>query len=452
MNIDSLMKKYDVKSKFIEYTEWFTEKESILQTNNELKTFAKSRGESCSVRMFVNGAWGFASSSKKELEKLFEKSFKLAFNASKIKKNKSIMKEFEINKDNVRATIKKNPFEIDDEEKIKILQDINKTYSYPEIKNINSTINFGKTNKLYINSLGSRITQESFNSQIYSSIVGGKKLTSTYFTKRVKKGYELFDLFDYATEIKKVEDKLKRLINAPNVKSGVYDIVVDPDLGGTFFHEAVGHALEADHIREKNTCLSLNEDVGNSNLTLYDDATLKDYWGSYTYDDEGIKSKPTLLIDKGKIVNFMNDISSFFDVNGLKKSSNGRRASPHELPIPRMSNTVVKRGDFSKEELIEKVKNGLFVSGFRGGAVEPITGVFSFKAGEAFLIEKGKITHSFRDVTLSGDLKKLLKNINGFGKTIENNFAGGFCGKKGQSVLVSEKVPHISVRGVNVGN
>ncbi|MBN1923844.1 MAG: TldD/PmbA family protein [Nanoarchaeota archaeon] len=452
MNSENLLKEFEAKAELVEYFKSNIITETLLQNNNELKTFVNSKAEAYSVRMLVNGAWGFASTSnEEEVPNVFNTCFRLALNASKLRKNKTVMKELEVNKDVVKAKVKLDPFSISGEDKKDFIKEFNKSFNNGLIKNADTTLSFNKLNTQYVNSMGADVSEERIYSQILSSIIGGERLANAVIIRRAQQGYDFIKKTNINSEIMKAESRLKRLIKAVNVKPGIYNIVVDPSLAGTFFHEAVGHALEADHLREKNTCLALGEKF-NKNLTLYDDPTLPKYWGSYAYDSEGIRAKPSILIDKGRIVNFMNDVASYFDIKGLKKTANGRSQNPHSVPITRMSNTVVKPGDYSKEELFEKVKNGLFVCGFSGGAVEPVSGIFSFQAEEAFEIRNGKKKGFYRGVTLSGDLKRLLNDITGIGKIVKNEWSGGSCGKREQWVPVSEKMPHISVRGVSVGN
>jgi TldD protein len=450
MNYEQLIKKYEQDSKLVEYWESKSCKEIIIQQNKELKSYIKTDFKGYSVRMLVNGCFGFASSNDfKKQKEVFATAYKLAKNASLFKKNKTIIKNFETNKAKIKSKIKIDPFTISEKEKIEYLKDFNNSFSLKELKNVESTISFSKNNNFYTNSKSTQISEESNYSQLFNEITA--KNENCHNIRRAKKGYELLK-FNYNEFIKESEDKIKRLMKAKLAKPGRYDLVIDPEISGTFFHEAVGHALEADCLREKSTCISLGEQVSTEELTLSDNPTLKNYWGSYAYDNEGIKSKKNILIKKGKVTNFINDLSSYFDVNGLKKTSNGRMQSIHNLPIPRMSNTQVKPGKYSKQELIEKVKNGLLVKGFSGGAVEPTSGVFSFKADEAFLIKNKKIIKSFKGASLSGDLKEVLKNITGISKEFNSPYNGGMCGKKGQSVPVSEKVPYIAVRDINVGN
>ena len=452
MNAKQLIKKYESLAQAIEVNFVNSKTETFIQQNNELKTFAKTNGKVISVRMIVNGCYGLSSTNNfNHLEKIFKKSYGLAKSGSNIKKNKTIIKETEIKKDNIKLKIKINPFEISSEEKINFLKEYNKTYSLKDIKNKETFIRFNQGTKTYLNNKGANIVQDYNYSQLFSTIYGGSSLESANVIYRSQKGYEFFN-YDYISQIKKVEEKLKHLLNAKKFTPGKYDVVIDPELTGTFFHEAVGHSLEADTLREKSTCLELNETVSSKDLTLIDDPTLKDYWGSYKYDDEGIKSTPQTLIKEGKIINFLNNKSSYYDVEGLTKTANGRMQSPHSMPIPRMSNLVIKTGQYSKNDLIKKIKNGLLVGGFCGGAVEPITGTFSFKSDYAYKIENGVITEKLKGVTLSGNLKEILKNIVGFGKEVDDLWSGGTCGKKGQHVPVSEKVPYIAVRGVTVGN
>ncbi len=452
MNPEQLIKKYSDKCELAEYWGIESEKETIIYENQALKSLINSSSRGISARMLVNGCFGFASSNDcSSAEKIFKKAYNLALNASKIKKEKTILKDFETHKCSAKASIKIDPFNIEPQKKISFLKDFHKHFVDKSIKNNESVMGFIKSKQIYTNSFGARVEQESCRSQLFNEIIAGNPIENVHSLRRALKGYELFD-FDYAKFAKEASDKISRLINAKNVKPGKYNVILDPEICGTFFHEAIGHALEADALREKNTCVSLDEQVSTEELTLYDNPTIKGYWGSYEYDDEGIKSKKSVLIKNGKIVNFMNDLQSYSDVNGLKKTANARMQGIHNVPIVRMSNTEVKKGKYSFDELIEKIGNGILLKGFSGGAVEPITGVFSFKANEAIIIKNGKVSGNFKGASLSGDLKETLKNITGIGKEIANNYSGGMCGKKGQSVPVSERVPYISVRDINVTN
>jgi TldD protein len=452
MNPEQLIKKYADKCELIEFWNIESENESIIYENKSLKSLINSSNKGISARILVNGCFGFASSNdSNSAEKIFKKAYSLALNASRIKKEKTILKDFETNKCSVKARIKIDPFGVDTQKKIDFLKDFHKNFDDKLIKNNESVMGFMKSKQTYVNSFGSRVEQESCRSQLFNEIIAGNPIENVHSIRRASKGYELFN-FDYGKFAKDASDKIKRLINAKNVKPGKYNVILNPEICGTFFHEAIGHALEADALREKNTCVSLGEQVSTEELTLYDNPTIKGYWGSYEYDDEGIKSKKNTLIKNGKIVNFMNDLQSYSDITGLKKTANARMQGIHDVPIVRMSNTEVKRGKYSFDELIEKTKNGMILKGFGGGAVEPITGIFSFKANEVIIIKNGKISGNFKGASLSGDLKETLKNITGIGKEITNNYSGGMCGKKGQSVPVSESVPYISVRDINVTN
>ena len=453
MNPYSLIKSFQDKALLVEYSELLSNKEILIQHNNELKSFSKSKFEAYSVRTFVKGAFGFSSTSNpKELPRIFKESYNLALNASRNKLHKSEFKELDYSVDNVKSSVKEDPFTMSDEEKLSFVSNVNKIYSSKEIKDIESSTSFTKRISTYANSRGGRIVQNDNYTGFSSVIVGGENLETASVRKYAKLGFELFKKFDVNKALLEVEEKLIRLIRAPYAKPGVYDLVLDPDIAGIFFHEALGHALEADTIREKSTCIALSDKVGPDFLTLVDDPTIPDKWGSFAYDDEGMKSKHSTLKKEGVVVNFINDYSSYLDVPGLVKTSNGRAETPHSIPIPRMSNTVVKKGSMAKDELISHVKDGLLVAGFAGGAVEPLTRVFSFKAPEAFVIKDGKIEGSIKGVTLSGDLKTLLMNITNIGKETLDGLTGGFCGKKGQHIPVAQDVPYMSVRGVSVGN
>lgn len=77
---------------------------------------------------------------------------------------------------------------------------------------------------------------------------------------------------------------------------------------------------------------------------------------------------------------------------GVASTGNGRRESFAHLTMPRMTNTYMRPGAHSREEMIRSVKKGLYAVNFGGGQVDITSGKYVFSATEAYLIEDGRVT------------------------------------------------------------
>ena len=109
----------------------------------------------------------------------------------------------------------------------------------------------------------------------------------------------------------------------------------------------------------------------------------------------------------------------------------------------------VKKGDYSFEELVEELKNGIIVYGFRGGETDPSTGSFVFRAEYARKVENSTVKSYLKHVTLVGNTLKILTNISAIGKEVKK--VRGTCGKMGQYVEVAEISPFILIKNVRIG-
>ena len=88
--------------------------------------------------------------------------------------------------------------------------------------------------------------------------------------------------------------------------SGKMTVVMHRGFGGVLFHEACGHGLEADSI-EKGTSVfagRMGEQVASELVTLVDDGSIPGEWGSNTFDDEGVPTQRTVLIEAGEAGGF----------------------------------------------------------------------------------------------------------------------------------------------------
>jgi TldD protein len=263
-------------------------------------------------------------------------------------------------------------------------------------------------------------------------------------------GFELFDLHS-PEEVAEVATKRSLLmLSARKAPMGRMAVVLSSEAGGTVIHEAIGHGLEADLAQHGLSVYSkkIGEKVASSLITVVDDPTLPQKRGSYAFDDEGVASQKTILVEKGILRGYLYDRLSALE-DGVESSGNGRRESYQYKPIPRMSNTMILPGKMGPEEIVHSVEKGLFVKKMGGGQVNTVNGDFIFEVNEGYLIEKGRVGEPVRGATLIGNGPKVLQDIDMIGNDL--GFGIGTCGKDGQGVPVANAQPTLRIPELVVG-
>ncbi len=257
-------------------------------------------------------------------------------------------------------------------------------------------------------------------------------------------GMELFDRISPAEIAKRAALRALMMLDAREAPSGQMPVILHSDAGGTMIHEAVGHGLEADFIKENMSVYarSLGKKVASELVSVVDDPTLPNLRGSYPIDDEGTPSRRTVLVEDGILKGFLYD-----RLNAMRQEAvstgNGRRESYRHKPIPRMSNTMILPGINSPEEILRDTPSGLLVKKMGGGQVNPVNGDFVFEVAEGYLIENGKQGEAVRGATLVGNGPRVLTGIDMVGNDL--GFAIGTCGKDGQGVPVSDAQPTLRI-------
>jgi TldD protein len=217
-------------------------------------------------------------------------------------------------------------------------------------------------------------------------------------------------------------------------------------------HEAVGHPLEGDFNRKGTSAFSgrMGQTVASELCTVVDDGTIARRRGSLNVDDEGTPTQCTTLIEKGKLVGYMQDKMNA-RLMGVKPTGNGRRESFAHPTMPRMTNTYMLAGPHDPQEIIRSVKKGLYAVNFGGGQVDTTSGKFVFSASEAYLIEDGKVTRPVKGASLIGSGPEVLQRVTMLGNDLKLDAGVGNCGKEGQTVPVGVGQPTMKVDGLTVG-
>jgi len=263
-------------------------------------------------------------------------------------------------------------------------------------------------------------------------------------------GFELFDENPFEEVAVRAARKAVDMLSARKAPGGRMPVVISSDAGGTMIHEAIGHGLEADLIQQGLSVYSnkMGQQIASPLVTIIDDSTLPGKRGSFRFDDEGVKSQRSVLVEKGILKGYMHNRLTAMK-EGIPSTGNGRRQSYKHRPIPRMSNTFIAEGEGSPEAIVKSVEKGFYVKKMGGGQVNTVTGEFVFEVSEGYLIEKGMVGEPVRGATLIGNGPEVLNSIDMVGNDM--GFAIGTCGKDAQGVPVSDAMPTVRIPEMVVG-
>ena len=403
---------------------------------------------SARIRVLNNGAWGFAHTT--DLSKINEIT-ETAIKLSNSLKGDVKLSENDIIKDKIKTDSKIPVSDISIEEKKEVLDEATKSASIDKVNSTTVIYTDSEREELFLNSEGSQIEVATTRVRmaLNASASNGEIIQFGHGSIGGVRGYEIITETDIEEFARKIGEKAVRLLDAKPAPSGQFPVIADPELTGVLIHEALGHAVEGDLILQNDSILKgkMNTQIASDIVNIFDDASLKEGFGYYPYDVEGVKTKPNQLVKNGKLISLLNSRET---ASKLKmKSSGNARSQISDQPIVRMSNTFLKPGDNSFEELLEDIDNGIYLKGSRGGQVDTGKGIFQFNAAEGYLIEKGEIKTPLRDVSLSGNILETLKNIDAIGNDFK--LSVGFCGKDGQTAPVGDGGPHTRILNALVG-
>ena len=275
-----------------------------------------------------------------------------------------------------------------------------------------------------------------------------------------RKAYE--DLTNLDTQVQSAAKRAVDALFLPSIEGGIYPVVIDPILTGLFVHEAFGHLSEADMTYENPELLevmSMGKRFGCQELQIFDGAAPDSeaeiselqshvHRGSYYYDDEGTPATVTQLIKDGILVGRLHSRETAGKL-GEQPTGNARCLNYHYSPIVRMTNTWIGRGKTPVQDLFQDISTGVYAANWLGGMTNGE--MFTFSAGEAWMIRNGQLAEPVRDVTLSGNVFKTLANIEAIGDDFYWDESGG-CGKGSQSGLaVGCGGPSLRIKDVVIG-
>jgi TldD protein len=442
------IKKYDA-----DYVEAHLEESQaghITYRGRELESIGRATDSGGNVRALVKGGWGFVSfNSLTELPGRVELAVKQArFVGNEVSK----LAAAEPVTDVVSAEVDRNPATIPLAEKKRLLDEYNEIIwrtSETRTSTISYTDSYKKT--IFLSSSGSYIEQERMDVTLRLAAVATRDSDVQQVGLSLGSRGDFGSVQNLYQQVEQMARHAVELLSAPQVKGGEYTVVLDPVLAGVFVHEAFGHLSESDFVYENDRLcqiMTLGKQFGSEQLNIVDTATIPGLRGSYKYDDEGMPATKTFLVREGKLVGRLHSRETAAKMNE-KPTGNARAINYRYPPIVRMTNTYIEPGTTSFEDMIADIKEGIYAKNWYGGMTS--MEMFTFSAGEAYMIRNGKIAEALRPVMLTGNVFTTLQNIDAIGNDLDMNQGGG-CGKGGQMPLpVANGSPHIRIRHCLVG-
>ena len=422
----------------------------IAYRGRELESVARATAAGGNVRALVGGGWGFISFDN--FDELPSKVALAVEQAQFVGNKESKLAPVEPVVDAVTSGVDKNPVTMPLTEKKRVLDDYNHIiWRTPEIQT--STINYADSHKkvVFLSSSGSYITQERADIALRLAAIAAKDGEVQQVGLSVGSRGDFGPIQSQHQQVERMSQQAVEMLSAPQVEGGEYTVVLDPVLAGVFVHEAFGHLSESDFVYENDRLreiMTLGKQFGGEHLNIVDTATIAGLRGSYKYDDEGVPATKTYLIKEGKLAGRLHSRETAAKMNE-RPTGNARAINYRYPPIVRMTNTYIEPGSVSFEDMISDIREGIYAKNWYGGTTS--MEMFTFSAGEAYMIRNGKIAEMLRPVTLTGNVFTALMNIDAIGNDLDMNQGGG-CGKGEQMPLpVSNGSPHIRIRHCLVG-
>jgi TldD protein len=424
---------------------------AIVYRGKTLESIGRSSASGGNVRALAKGGWGFTSFN--EMDNLSNRVSIAVEQAKATGSGKFPLAPAEAVKDTVTSGVKNDPVTIPLSEKKKLLDEYNEIiWSIPRIKTSNIGYSDSRKKVVFVSSEGSLISQERMDVNLRLVAIAAKDSEVQQAGISMGSRGEFKAITNLHRQIKEMAQNAVNLLDAPQANGGEYTVVLDPILAGVFVHEAFGHLSESDFVYENDNMrelMKLGKQFGMEQLNIVDSASdPPGLRGSFKYDDEGVRAVKTYLIREGKLVGRLHSRETAAKMKE-KPTGNARAINYRYPPIVRMTNTYIEPGKMSFNDIIADIKEGIYAKNWYGGTTS--MEMFTFSAGEAYMIRNGKIAEAIRPVMLTGNVFKTLMNIDAIGNDLDMNQGGG-CGKGGQSPLpVSNGSPHIRIRHCLVG-
>ena len=397
--------------------------ESLTVKNGSLAQASSNRSAGFGVRVLVDGAWGFAGSSRMEraeVERTARAALAIARASGLATRELIVLDDSPAAVAEYRTPVREDPFAVPLDEKLRLLFEADGVMGkVAGVTLRTSSMEFGRERKTFASTEGARIEQEIVNSgagieamafnddevqrRSYPQSAGGQHVTA---------GFEAVRELHLTDHAQNIAEEAVALLDAPQCPSGTMTLIVDSPQLALQVHESCGHPIELDRVLGMEASfagtsfLTLDKldqlQYGSEIVNMEADATATGGLGTFGFDDEGVAAQKVPIVTAGRFVGYLSSRETA-PIIGRRSMGSSRASGWNVIPLIRMTNVNLLPGDAGTlDDLIADTPDGLYVSTNHSWSIDDRRLNFQFGTEIGWLIKNGRLTQMVKNPTYTG--------------------------------------------------
>ncbi len=396
--------------------------EEIVLRTGKVEHLDRDSSYGFGVRVIVDGAWGFSSSSRvstEDAKRVVGEAVRIARASALLSHKAVVLAPVEVHEASCAVDVKIDPFEVPLDEKIGLLKDADSAVRQnPGIKVTECTMEMWRYDQIFASTEGAYIEQKKTEcgagisgTAIEGGDVQKRSFPAAFGGDYAAAGYEWIESLDLLGNAERVAQEAVDLLAAPVCPSGDNTLILDRDMLALQVHESCGHPTELDRVFGTESSYAgtsfLTVDklgwfrYGSDLVTLTADATVPGSMGSYFFDDEGVPAQSVDLIRDGIFSGYQSSRETAAEL-GITSSGGMRADGWDRIPLIRMTNINLLPGDWTLDEIIADTPDGIYAHTVKSWSIDDKRLNFQFGAEIAWEVKDGSLERMLKNPIYSG--------------------------------------------------
>ena len=448
---------------------------SLSVMRRSLKNVDETESLGYGIRVLIDGAWGYASSTNFSREAV-ARTARLAGEMAKAsamvpKAEPAVMAPNPAHEDTIATHCTEDPFAMPHAEQAELLlAACDRMLAVKGVVMAWGSLQFIRMRRIIANTDGSYLdlTHTVTHPEMGAHAVEGSESQSRSYQGGARQaGFEFVREADLLGEARRIGEEAVMKCHAEDCPTGVMDIVLDPTNIALTTHESVGHATELDRILGWEANMAGRSFVtpgfvgeyryGSEIVNFTADSELPGGLGTWGYDDDGVKLGSFPMVAGGRLVG-LGCTRETAPIVGWEASNGCCRADRFSrFPINRIPNLHLEPGAddaVTAEDLIAGVDRGVWFEGRGSYSIDQMRNNFQFGGDLFWLIEGGKKTRLLKKATYQAQTTQFWNSCDKIaGRSHWRSFGLMRCGKgePGQIMRMTHGASPSRFRNIAVG-